>query len=83
MQVRNTLTAPILIFVIYLLYFGSLTGVTATTAAIFSYIDPALAIVLSAIILSQPMDNFAKIGAVLILGGALLSELPQKKKHRN
>ena len=65
----------------YLLYFGSLTGVTATTAAIFSYIDPALAIVLSAIILSQPMDNFAKVGAVLILGGALLSELPQKKKQ--
>lgn len=67
----------------YLLYFGSLSGVSATTAAIFSYIDPALAIVLSAIILSQPMDNFAKVGAVLILGGALLSEIPQKKSNKS
>ena len=67
----------------YLLYFGSLSGVTATTAAIFSYIDPALAIVLSAIILSQPMDNFAKIGAVLILLGALLSEIDFGVKMRN
>lgn len=66
----------------YLLYFGSLSGVSATTAAIFSYIDPALAIILSAIILSQPMDDFAKIGAVLILLGALLSELDIKFKWR-
>ncbi len=67
----------------YLLYFGSLSGVTATTAAIFSYIDPALAIVLSAVILSQPMDNFAKIGAVLILLGALLSEIDIKHKRKD
>ncbi len=69
----------------YLLYFGSLSGVTAQTAAIFSYIDPALAIVLSAIILSQPMDTFAKIGAVLILAGALISEIDFgfKRKDKN
>ena len=67
--------------VAYLLYFGSLSGISATTAAIFSYIDPALAIVLSAVILSQPMDNFAKIGAVLILAGALISEIEFKLKN--
>ena len=67
----------------YLLYFGSLSGVTATTAAIFSYIDPALAIVLSAVILSQPMDIFAGIGAVLILFGALLSEIEFKLERKN
>ncbi len=66
--------------VAYLLYFGSLSGVTAQTAAIFSYIDPALAIILSAIILSQPMDGLAKIGAVLILAGALISEIDFKPK---
>ncbi len=63
----------------YLLYFGSMKGLSAQTVAIFSYIDPVVAIILSAVILSQPMDVYAIIGAILILASAFVSELSKKK----
>ncbi len=65
----------------YLLYFGSMKGLSAQTVAIFSYIDPVVAIILSAIVLKQPMNIYSVIGAVLILAAALISELPQKNKR--
>lgn len=58
----------------YLLYFGSFEGVSASTAAIMSYIDPLVAIILSAVILTQPMNALSILGAILILSGALISE---------
>lgn len=58
----------------YLLYFGSFEGVSASTAAIMSYIDPLVAIILSAFVLSQPMTPMSILGAILILSGALVSE---------
>lgn len=61
--------------VAYLLYFGSIKGLPAQTVAILSYIDPVVAIILSAVILKQPMSIFAVIGAVFILSGALVSEI--------
>ncbi len=65
----------------YLLYFGSMKNLSAQTVAIFSYIDPVIAIVLSAIVLRQPMTAYSVIGAVLILSAALISELPKKNKN--
>lgn len=65
--------------VAYALYFGALDRLKAQTAAIFSYIDPVLAIVLSALLLKEPLTVYSVIGAVLILGSALVSELPEKK----
>ena len=65
--------------VAYALYFGALDRLKAQTAAIFSYIDPVLAIVLSALLLKEPLTIYRVIGAVLILGSALVSELPEKK----
>lgn len=63
----------------YLGYFGSIKGVPVQTVALFSYIDPAVAIVLSAIILNQPMSVASGTGAVLIIASSLISELsPQK-----
>lgn len=59
----------------YLLYFSSIKDVPAQTVAIFSYIDPALAIVLSAVVLSQPMTLISGIGAVLILASSLVSQM--------
>lgn len=66
--------------VAYLLYFGSIKGLSAQTVAIFSYIDPVLAIVLSALILGQSMDTLQIIGALFVLVSALISELPTKAK---
>lgn len=67
--------------VAYLLYFGAIKGVPAQTVAIFSYIDPAVAIVLSALILGQKMDVLSSIGAILILSSAIISEIKNKQSQ--
>ena len=64
----------------YALYFGALGSLPMQTAAILSYIDPVVAILLSALLLREPMSVWGVIGAVLILGSALVSELPERKK---
>jgi len=66
--------------VAYALYFGSLMDLKAQTAAILSYIDPVVAIILSALLLKESMGVFGAIGAVLVLGAAIVSELPEKRK---
>ena len=65
----------------YALYFGGIRDVNAQTAAILSYLDPVLSILLSALILRERLDVFSVIGAVLILGSALYSELPSRKSE--
>ena len=68
----------------YTMYFGSMGRLRAHTISIFSYIDPVLAILLSALFLREELTLPAGIGAALILGAALLSELPERKKdHKN
>lgn len=63
----------------YLFYFGSIKEAPTQTVALFSYIDPAVAIVLSAVILKQPISITSGIGAVLILASSLISELGKQK----
>lgn len=58
----------------YWLYFGSMGTLQAQTVALYSYIDPILAIVLSMLVLQEPMPLSAAIGAALILGAAYISE---------
>ncbi len=60
----------------YALYFSALTGLKAQTAALFSYIDPIVAIILSAVIFREKLDAAGAVGAVLVLGAAIVSELP-------
>ena len=64
--------------VAYSLYFGAIAAVKAQTAAILSYIDPAIAILLSALLLGEPMTLLGGVGAVLVLGSAIVSELPER-----
>ena len=66
----------------YALYFNSMKDLKAQTVAIFSYIDPAVAIILSTVILKERMDIYGIIGAVLILGSAMLSEIQIKRKAK-
>lgn len=61
----------------YALYFGSIKKLPAQTVAIFSYVDPVLAIILSALFLQEPMSLTGIAGSVLILGAAFLSEIKQ------
>lgn len=64
----------------YALYFDSMKNLPAHTIAIFSYLDPVLAVILSALVLREPLSLWGGIGAILILGSALYSELPDHKK---
>ncbi len=60
--------------VAYVLYFGSMDGLKTQTVALFSYIDPVVALVLSAVLLGERMSVWGVLGAVLILGSAILCE---------
>lgn len=64
----------------YTMYFNSIKNLKAQTVAVLSYIDPTVAILLSAFLLREEMDIYGVIGAVMILGSALISELPTKKQ---
>ena len=64
----------------YALYFGSVDHLRAQTLALLSYIDPVVAVLLSAIVLREPITLLTVLGAVLILGAAALGELPEQKK---
>ena len=68
--------------VAYWLYFGALGRLPSQTVALFSYLDPVIAIVLSALWLKEPLGWQGILGAVLILGSALLSEIPVKKERK-
>lgn len=69
----------------YVLYFGSLSRLPAQSAAMLSYLDPVIAVVLSMLVLKENMTAEMKIltavGAVMILGAAFLSETNLKKKQ--
>lgn len=58
----------------YTLYFGSMDKVPAQTVALFSYIDPIVAILLSAFLLQESMGLLEIIGTVCVLGATIISE---------
>ena len=64
----------------YALYFGSLMQLKAQTAASLSYIDPVVAVLLSALVLREQMSLLSGLGAILVLGAAVVSELPSRRK---
>ena len=64
----------------YALYFGSLMQLKAQTAAILSYIDPVVAVLLSALVLREHMSLLSGLGAFLVLGAAVICELPSRRK---
>ena len=59
----------------YALYFGCMDGLKAQTVAIFSYVDPIVAVLLSALVLGEALSPLGILGVVLVLGGAIASEL--------
>jgi len=63
----------------YALYFGSMNNLKAQSIAVLSYIDPVSALILSALLLHESLTVYGLIGAVLIIGSALGSELNFKK----
>lgn len=65
----------------YALYFGSMDGLSTQTVAIFSYLDPIMALIFSSVILKEQMTICGIIGAAMIIGAALLSEISLKIRN--
>lgn len=63
----------------YCLYFSALKDVSGQEAAILSYVDPLVAVVISVTVLGETMNLWQVLGGVLILGFTLWNELPEKK----
>ena len=59
----------------YQLYFGSLQFIPAQTAAVLGYIDPVVAVLLSWVFLGESLGALGIVGAVLIVGATLCSQL--------
>ena len=60
----------------YYMYFGSLGALPAQTAALYSYIDPIVAIILSALLLKEQFGLFEFIGTLLVLGSTIVCDIP-------
>lgn len=60
--------------VAYALYFGSIHALKAQTAALYSYIDPVLSVILSVLVLGEGLSPLAALGVVLVLGATVASE---------
>lgn len=59
----------------YLMYFSSVKELKGQTVAIFSYIDPVTAILLSSVLMNERMNVWQTAGALLILGSTLAGEI--------
>ena len=64
----------------YAMYFSSLQQIKAQTVALVSYLDPVVALLLSVFILHEPMTVTGAVGAALVLGSMLVSELKFNQK---
>lgn len=65
--------------VTYCMYFSSLKELPGQRAAILSYIDPLVAVLVSVFVLNEEMSPIQAVGGVLILCFTLWNELPSKK----
>lgn len=66
--------------VAYVLYFGSMEGLSVQSIAVLSYIDPVSALLFSALLLREAISWPQILGACLIIGSAIISETGQGRK---
>ena len=64
----------------YCLYFSSLKELPGQKAAILSYIDPLVAVLVSVLLLHETITGRQIIGGILILGFTLINEISVKPK---
>lgn len=68
--------------VTYCMYFSSLKELPGQKAAILSYIDPMVAVLISVTVLKEDMTPWQAVGGILILGFTLWNEIaPSTKKE--
>ena len=68
--------------VTYTIYFKSLPNVTSQNVAIFAYIDPVVAVVLSALVLKEELTTSTIVGAVLVIASAIFAEIYDNKQKK-
>ena len=70
--------------VAYALYFGAIGFLSAHSAAILSYIDPVVAIVLASVIFGgdEKLDAAGCVGAILIIGASVASETAGTRERK-
>ena len=61
-------------------YFSALGKMSGQEASVLSYIDPLSAVIVSVAVLGEPISAAQALGGALILGFAMLNELPAKKE---
>lgn len=66
--------------VVYCMYFSSLVRLSGQKAAILSYIDPLVAVLISVIILKEPLSLTQAIGGAMILAFTMFNEIKLKRK---
>ncbi len=64
----------------YVMYFGSIQVLKAQTVAIYSYMDPLVAVLVSAVILQEGMTLPTFLGGALILGSTFFSEMADRRE---
>lgn len=64
----------------YLLYFSGLQKLPGQSVALISYLDPVSALLFSALLLHEAMSPIQIFGAVLIIGGAMLGEIKNRRR---
>lgn len=64
----------------YSLYFGAIEALPTQTVALYSYLDPLVAVLLSALVLREPFTVQSTVGSALVLSSTLWSELGGKKR---
>ncbi len=64
----------------YCFYFDGIGKLPIQTSSILGYIEPALAVILSMTVLKQPTSVIGILGAILVIGGAIASEIVGRKQ---
>lgn len=67
---------------LYVLYFSSLKDLKGQEAAILSYVDPLVAVIVSVLFLGEAIGLLQILGGLLILGFTLLNEIDIKQFKR-
>ncbi|MBQ4573068.1 MAG: EamA family transporter [Clostridia bacterium] len=66
----------------YCLYFSSLKEMSGQKVAILSYIDPLVAVLISVVVLKEPLTPLQALGGLMILGFTLWNEISPKKTSK-
>ena len=61
--------------VAYCLYFSGLAGLSAQTVGVLGYVEPAVSVLVSTLILHEPLSLFGWVGAAIIIASAAIGEV--------